>query len=77
MKVFVFSCMDNFVTKLLARLLFHNKSLKYEWSAFLLGTFIFLIPECTWKGLKFFVEVLRRGSFIGYSGSLVCVALGQ
>ena len=65
------------VGKLPACLLFCNKFLKYEWSAFLLGTYVFSIPEL-WKGLKFFAKVLRRGSYIGCSGGggLVNAALG-
>ena len=40
---FVFSCMDVSVGKLPARLLVRNKSLRYELSAFLLGTFVFRV----------------------------------
>ena len=54
---FVFSCMNDSVGKHPTCLLVHNKSLKYEWSAFLLETFVFSPPECTRKELKFFVEV--------------------
>ena len=36
----------------------------------------FRYQDVLWKGLKFFVKVLRRGSFIGYSRGLVSIALG-